>query len=843
MVRFRVLNLAVLLTGVVFGQGSEYLAVKFRSNYLSSYYLSHAPNTTPWSPSWSPDGKWIAVAMQGSIWKVDPQTGVAHELTYNAKLHSSPTWSPDGKWIAYTADDHWNTIQLEIVNVETGEIRQLTNDKQVYVDPVFSPDGKKLAYVTTQPSGLLNIHARPIQNGDWSGAAMAVTVDNDFGKPRQYFSNLDFHTQPAWLKDGSGMLLVSNRGVALGSGKLWSVPLVENAMREAKVVLDEQTLYRTKPDVSPDSKRLIYSSTGGAADQYNHLYLLPIEGGQPYKLTFGDFDDFHPRWSPDGDWVAYISNEGGRPQLCVLDMAGGAKKVVTIRERRWKRPMGKVRVTIRDGRTGKPTAVRITGQASDGKLYAPPETDVFNARMATGLQRIFFIHGGYTVDVPPGKLVVEVHKGFEYWPARHEVEIRANQTSDLAITLKPHADLAAKGWYNGSTHVHMNYGGHLHNTPENLMMMANAQGMHIVSSLVANKDNRVLDWHHFKPGGKEHPASNLAERSLLVIGEENRPPFWGHTFYIGLREHLISPFMTGYDGTGLNSLWPNNSELFRKAKAQGAATGYVHAFGGQSDPLAGKGIGGAKGYAVDVALGTIDALEWSAASRGSLYPLHHAWNNDFPIAPVGGEDSLANMQDNRPVGIIRTFAYLGSNFTAQGWVDAIKKGHTVLSSGPVVEFLVNKKMPGERIQLAQAGEVTLEGQVWSSTPITLVRVYHNGKVWKDVAVPPGSTDFRFSEKAPVAVSGWFSLVVEAEELPPAPPAAFAQAVTNAVRVYVGNGKIRSRESAEYFLRWIDRLRTEITPMSHWRSEKERARAYRDLDEAARIYRERAQEAQ
>ena len=95
----------------------------------------------------------------------------------------------------------------------------------------------------------------------------------------------------------------------------------------------------------------------------------------------------------------------------------------------------------------------------------------------------------------------------------------------------------------------------------------------------------------------------------------------------------------------------------------------------------------------------------------------------------------------------------------------------------------------------------------------------------------------------VTSSGWFSLVVEAEELPPAPPGAFAQAVTNAVRVYVGNGKIRSRESAEYFLEWIDRLRTEITPMSHWRSEKERARAYRDLDEAARIYRERAQEAQ
>src|SRR5262249_37155719 len=163
-------------------------------------------------------------------------------------------------------------------------------------------------------------------------------------------------------------------------------------------------------------------------------------------------------------------------------------------------------------------------------------------------------------DVPPGKLVIEAYKGYEYWPSRLETEIRQNQTTSVNITLKPHTDLAAKGWYNGSTHVHMNYGGNMHNTPEHLMMTARAQGMHIVSALAANKDNRILDWHHFRPGGREHPVSNLAEHSLLVIGEENRPPFWGHTFYIGLREHLITPFMTGYDGTGLNSLWPNNTE-------------------------------------------------------------------------------------------------------------------------------------------------------------------------------------------------------------------------------------------------------------------------------------------
>jgi hypothetical protein len=265
-------------------------------------------------------------------------------------------------------------------------------------------------------------------------------------------------------------------------------------------------------------------------------------------------------------------------------MYGGAKRRVLIKERKWKRPMGKVRVAIKDGKTGQPTAARITGQAADGKLYAPPEAYVFNARMAAGLQRIFFVKGEYTVEAPVGKFLIEAHKGFDYWPVKQEVEVKPGQTAEVTLTLKPHVDLTAKGWFNGSTHVHMNYGGNLNNTPANLLMTANAQGMHIVSSLVANKDNRILDWQYFKPGGKEHPASNLAQHSLLVFGEENRPPFWGHTFYIGLQDHLISPFLTGYEGTGLNSLFPTNTELFRKAREQGAATGYVHAFGGESDP-------------------------------------------------------------------------------------------------------------------------------------------------------------------------------------------------------------------------------------------------------------------
>jgi hypothetical protein len=222
---------------------------------------------------------------------------------------------------------------------------------------------------------------------------------------------------------------------------------------------------------------------------------------------------------------------------------------------------------------------------------------------------------------------------------------------------------------------------------------------------------------------------------------------------------------------------------------------------------------------------------------------HHALNNDLPITPVGGEDSITNLHRIKLVGSVRTYAYVGQNLTAAAWIEALKQGKTFFSSGPLLEFRANQSRPGESLRLpAEGGMVTLEGKVWSIVPLDRVVIYRNGKGWKEIPLDPERKSAIFSHQIQMTESAWLSLTAEGSPSSHPLDVNYPQAATNAIRVYVGAQKIRNRQSAEYFIHWIDKLQNMANHWFGWRSQAEKDHVFRQFDEARRVYQRLAQEA-
>ena len=510
---------------------------------MYSYYVPPTAGT-PWRPCWSPDGKEIAFSMSGSIWKIKLGETVAHELTANATYDSAPAWSPDGRWITYTAEDSQG-VNLMLLNVATGESSHLTTGDRLNLDPVWSPDGSKIGFVRNEPGNQFHIYYMPFEGGR-AGNMVQLTNQNSFGRARLYFNQNDDHIQPTWSPDGKEMILVSNRNIPLGSGALWRMPAEPDGMRKATMILREETLYRTRPRWSHDGKRVFYSSHRAASTTTFMCCLLRAASLTNLPSAIGTTLTRLYRPIASGSPTSRI--RPGYSELRVLRTYGGEDDPVRIQQRIYRRSMGKLQVQLRD--SDGPVAARVYLMASDGKTYAPEHAyQRMSAKSVYG--DYFHAKGQFFVDLPPGKVRVEAVRGIEFQPAIQEAEIRPGAVTTIRLEPKRIAHPNASGWYSGSDHIHMNYGGNLHNTPENLMMLAEAEWLNMIGEKVANKDHRIFDHQHFTAA--PHKLSTATQ--LLSFGEEYRPPFYGHINFINMK-HLISPFTTGYEGSGIESLYP-----------------------------------------------------------------------------------------------------------------------------------------------------------------------------------------------------------------------------------------------------------------------------------------------
>ena len=177
-----------------------------------------------------------------------------------------------------------------------GKILGTFGDPGSYRTVALSPDGKRVAFdrADTQNSGTRNIWLYDFGRG--------VTTRFTFD------SAMDAY--PLWSPDGSRIAFSSNRE---GIFHLYQ--------KTSDLAGEDELLYKSADHKvptswSPDGRTLLYFNPVPPSQ----LWFLPLDRGEDRKSTLVEHSEFNeavPRFSPDGRWIAYISNESGKDQIYV----------------------------------------------------------------------------------------------------------------------------------------------------------------------------------------------------------------------------------------------------------------------------------------------------------------------------------------------------------------------------------------------------------------------------------------------------------------------------------------------------------------------------------------------
>lgn len=439
----------------------------------------------------------------------------------------------------------------------------------------------------------------------------------------------------------------------------------------------------------------------------------------------------------------------------------------------------RARFSIRDER-GRATGVRLRLTGPAGSYWAPlghlsqmdpsrrMSGDLILGDDETSPRQLWaYTYDGAEIDLPPGRYRIEARKGLEYRFVDQSVEVtRSGQA--IAVPLRRFANLEARGWFPGDTHMHFP-------DPAGVRYEMECEGLRVCSLLLLKSgykdaekpgNGHFQNVEHFTGGQRLHAVSDA--RHFIKVGEEFRHGLLAHLIFQNLRS-IVWPVSVGQlRENGSNGYdWPLMAHAADDAHAQGALVTWAHwPYPSMEAPL-------------DIALGKIDSLDLlttgnpfahhpilvdiykmhgpSAYSRPPIEMYYHYLNCGFRVAASSGSDKMSL---NPPIGSARTYVKVpGGALSYDAWIEGIRSARTFVSTGPLLEFSVNGLDAGSTVKVPAAGKATVQvhARAISQEPYEVLEILVNGRVVRTVKPAAGEqAEALFDGAVEVESGGWIA---------------------------------------------------------------------------------------
>jgi dipeptidyl aminopeptidase/acylaminoacyl peptidase len=285
-------------------------------------------------PQLSPDAKWLLYTVttaqlkedknEDRIWMISTAGGDAAALTAQGVSSTHPRWSPDGKFIAFLSERAESKDQVLLLNRQGGEAQRLTDTPQDVDDFAWSPDGRRLVLVLRDASPEELEAAKEAKLKD-RGAGADAKEKKKTAKP--------------WVIDRLQFKLDEMGYLERRRTHLFVFDLAAKSMTQ----ITSGDFDDSEPAWSPDGKLLAFTSNRSKPDpdlNYNtDIWVVaadnPDKGAHLTQVTTNPGADSSPAWSPDGKWIAYVTQldphlfDYATKHLAIAPATGGEAKVLT----------------------------------------------------------------------------------------------------------------------------------------------------------------------------------------------------------------------------------------------------------------------------------------------------------------------------------------------------------------------------------------------------------------------------------------------------------------------------------------------------------------------------------